>query len=150
MTRRTTARSRPRARRVLVWLVLACCAGCGGPKTYPVRGQLLWADGKPVTEFPGGTVIFESTEQPVSAQGEIQADGTFRLSTYQQDDGAPPGKYRVLVQQPLEEGKDRPPPRIMHQRFESFETSGLTATVERKANEVTLTVERAAGRGNRR
>ena len=137
------------ARYLLVAVAALAGAGCGS-KTYDVQGKLLWSDGTPVTELKGGTVVFESTEQHVSASGEIQGDGTFRLSTARPNDGAPPGQYRVLVQQPLEEGKDRPPPRIMHERFENFKTSGLTATVEPKKNEVTLTVERVPGRKGKR
>jgi hypothetical protein len=61
-----------------------------------VRGKVTYPDGKPVTE---GMVVFESKgqEKAVTARGEIQSDGSYTLSTYKPGDGAPLGKYRVLV-----------------------------------------------------
>ena len=76
-------------------LCLLGAAGCGSG-LYPVRGKVTYPDGKPVTE---GMVVFESKseEARVTARGEIQSDGSFALSTHKPGDGAPAGKYRVLV-----------------------------------------------------
>jgi hypothetical protein len=138
------------AYRALVVIGLVCCAGCGGSNTYPVRGKLVWPDGSPITELAGGSVQFESEKLTpnVSARGEIQEDGTFRLGTNKPDDGAPAGEYKVLVMQPLNEASDHPQPKakIVHERFANFNTSGLRATVEPKSNDITLKLERAPAR----
>ena len=79
-------------RRCLVALGLA---GCGGGK-YPVRGTVTLDDGTPLTK---GLVVFERVDggPPITARGEIQADGTYELSTDKPGDGVPPGKYKVLL-----------------------------------------------------
>jgi hypothetical protein len=50
--------------------------------------------GQPLTK---GTVTFEPDGAGKEATGEIQADGTFVLSTYKKDDGAVLGNHRVTV-----------------------------------------------------
>ncbi len=80
------------------------CAGANQPvKTYPVRGKVALADGKP---FPGGLIEFRSTTHPTATiKGEIaSADGSFSLSTLlvvgnrnETFSGAPPGDYRVTI-----------------------------------------------------
>ena len=57
-------------------------AGCGS-KTYPVEGKVVWLDDKSATELAGGSVTFTSEEARTSAGGEIDAEGNFRLSTFQ-------------------------------------------------------------------
>jgi hypothetical protein len=82
-------------------LVLAVLTGCGsaGPapvvkqKTVPVSGVLTYK-GKPV---PNASVVFQSLDGKVSSWGTTDAAGTFTLSTYATQDGAPPGKYKVTV-----------------------------------------------------
>src|SRR5687767_10062189 len=79
--------------------VAVLAAGCGtkGLVTYPVEGRVVFADGTPL---PGGTIEFESLEgQPqVNARGSIESDGTFRLVTPPDREGAVAGAHRVLVQ----------------------------------------------------
>jgi hypothetical protein len=81
----------------LRWLWLAAAlavAGCSGGKlpTAPVEGKVLYK-GKPL-EF--GAVLFQADAGP-PARGTIQADGTFRLSTYGAGDGAVLGVHRVQI-----------------------------------------------------
>jgi hypothetical protein len=78
------------------WLLLLLGAvGCGGG-LYPVRGKVTYKDGTPLTK---GLVVFESSTRtpPITARGDIRADGSYELSTFKPADGAPAGKYRVLV-----------------------------------------------------
>lgn len=42
-------------------------------------------------------VIFQMIDGKVSATGTTDGAGTFKLSTYTQDDGAPVGLYKVTV-----------------------------------------------------
>ena len=92
-----------RARGVhLVALLSVVLNGCGG-RTRPVRG-VITLEGTPVA---GATVVFMPEDQDGRrpASGFTSSDGTFRLTTYQPNDGALPGKYRVLIQK-TEAAKD--------------------------------------------
>jgi hypothetical protein len=107
-------------------LLLFGTVGCGS-KLYPVRGKVTFADGSPVTE---GMVVFESVdkEPALAARGQIQADGTFELSTHQAGDGAPAGKYRVLVAPKYDANAvDKKPrqPAPFDVRYTDFKTSRL-------------------------
>ncbi len=120
-------------------------------KTYPVAGKVVWSDGQPAAELAGGSVEFAAVEEQalkVSPRGGIGPDGTFHLTTFRENDGAPAGRYRVLVMPPLtmvDDEKPAPPP-IMDPRFRSFRTSKLEVVVEPKANDISLPIERAKKR----
>jgi hypothetical protein len=127
---------------LLAALPLAGIAGCG-PSKYPVNGKIVWSDGTPAKELEGGLVIFEFTQAPMCARGVIKEDGSFVLTTERPEDGVIPGPYRVLVSQLRPDETIRPrPPLPMDTRFEAFQTSGLTFTVQPGQNEPVLKVER--------
>jgi hypothetical protein len=93
-----------RARGVhLVALLSVVLIGCGG-RTRPVRG-VVTLEGTPLA---GATVMFMPDGQDGGrpASGFTSSDGTFQLTTFKPDDGALPGKYRVLIQK-TEAAKDR-------------------------------------------
>ena len=72
--------------RINLALVLLLLAGCGGPKTYPVTGQITWA-GKPIEK---GFIAFLAADgQSSEAVGQI-INGQYSLM-------APPGMKRVEV-----------------------------------------------------
>jgi prepilin-type processing-associated H-X9-DG protein len=82
----------------LALLISAClvvCVGCGPrwPTTAPVGGKVTFA-GKPVTE---GTIIFWSSTGGTLATGQIGADGSYRLTTHPDLDGAVLGAHRVTI-----------------------------------------------------
>jgi hypothetical protein len=84
----------------LVLLAAVVLVGCGGAAkgpekqaTVPATG-ILTHKGKPV---PNASVIFQSLDGKVSSYGSTDAAGTFTLSTYGNQDGIPPGKYKVIV-----------------------------------------------------
>ncbi len=60
------------------WLLLALAAvalaGCGGRKTYPVKGQVVFKDGTPARELAGYAIMFECAEQKVGANGVIDRE----------------------------------------------------------------------------
>jgi hypothetical protein len=76
-----------------------------GPITYPVRGKITSQDGKP---WAGGMVNFKSARDPgMLATGEIQADGSFILTTYYVEAGraktklgAVAGEHTVTIVEP--------------------------------------------------
>jgi hypothetical protein len=112
---------------------------------YPVRGKVTLADGQPVTE---GMVVFErkgEAKEAVTARGEIQADGSYRLSTYRPGDGALPGAYRVLVAPKSDPNAvDRPAqPPPFDPRYADFKTSGLEYEVKPDGpNDFPITVKK--------
>ncbi len=83
-----------------VLLILATLAlpGCGldtpAPKLVPVRGRVVFKDGRPL---PGATVDFhpDKMREGGNARGTTAEDGTFTLETYPHGPGAMPGHYKV-------------------------------------------------------
>lgn len=62
------------------------------PRVVPVSGMVLY-NGKPL---PFGSIQFQP-DKGQSAMGEIQGDGSFKLSSYALYDGAVPGSHLVSV-----------------------------------------------------
>jgi len=76
-----------------VFSVVALLPGCTQtPSVVLVSGKVLY-NGEPL---PFGVVMFQP-EKGQAAQGEIQSDGSFQLSTYGPNDGAVPGRHKVSV-----------------------------------------------------
>ena len=95
-------------------------------------------DGSPL---PGGWIEFQVSGDATAgtARAKIQPDGTFRLGTYEDADGAFQGKHQVMVMPPVPpyrnpERNPRPVaddsryPKI-NSRYRSFATSELEYTV---------------------
>jgi hypothetical protein len=61
--------------------------------TVPVTGIVRY-QGKPVGS---ASITLQSLDGKVFARGTSDAAGVFNLSTYKPQDGAPPGKYKVMV-----------------------------------------------------
>jgi hypothetical protein len=109
--------------------------GCAGDKrkpVFPVTGQVL-VDGKPAEN---AIVFFHNQEIPPSRADPrpcavVGRDGCFRLTTYESDDGAPAGKYRVTViwttKSVVGDGDEK---NLLPARYMSPNTSGLTATID--------------------
>ena len=132
-------------------LLAAALSGCGGAGPHPVEGTVVWEDGSPAKELVNALVIFDLPEKQTSARGNVQADGSFRLTTNKKDDGALAGEYKVLI---VEVGR-RPmggpdgtqlAPVAMDPRYSDPSTTTLTATVKPGTNPIKLTVARAAKR----
>lgn len=127
-------------------LVILTAAGCGTDgqlPTYRVTGKVMFPNGN---ALEGGTIIFESVDHPVSARSAIELDGTFRLGTYEEDDGAVAGKHRVAITPPMDMSVDRDqvrPKRLLHPRYSDMEASGLEFEVKEDGpNEFEVQVSR--------
>lgn len=86
-------------------VLLALAVGCGErhPPVAPVAGVVTY-EGQPVT---GGRVLFLPLGGGKQGLGTINADGSFRLSTYLTHDGALVGTHRaLLVDATLPKGKN--------------------------------------------
>jgi hypothetical protein len=118
---------------LLTPLVCALLSGCGDgkPAVYPVTGQVL-VKGKPAD---GAYVVFHpkcgGDDKSPRPYATTDSSGNFKLTTYESEDGAPAGGYRVSIvwrPQPksqLEaEGTDR-----LHGKYANAASAGLEAEV---------------------
>jgi hypothetical protein len=128
-------------------LVLSALLGCGGTKTYPVKGKVVFDRGD-VNLLAGSTIDCRHEENPlIEAHGTINEDGTFELETYNKGKilrGACAGTYRAWIVLTTEGGSEdaifrkvKVDPRFLDPR-----TSGLTLNVP-ASGEVTFTVTKA-------
>jgi hypothetical protein len=127
----------------VVGLALFVVNGCAKKDTrvrrVPVSGT-LFRMGQPVAE---ATVIFEPLGSTPAATGTTDANGQFRLTTFDIDDGAVPGEYKVAVRKvqvipgnrPSEAPDDlatTPPDEkwLLPVKYGHSDSSGLTANVK--------------------
>ena len=113
-----------------VSLVLASCSKSDDRKrTFVASGKVLLPDGKPAEH---ALVVLHPVGDPTSLtkpRGKVGADGTYKLTTYDTDDGAPTGEYRVTVELWLAGRGEEPPANRLNPKYAKPETSKLTATV---------------------
>ncbi len=134
--------SNPRLNRRILCLLLLCLlpslqGGCsdGRPRTWPVRGTVLFEDGSPVKT---GVIELESIEHQTTATGKIGEDGSFILGTFREQDGAVAGQHRAIVIQlimgdrTIVHTQDHGHPVPVH--YATYESSDLRLTVEPTAD----------------
>jgi hypothetical protein len=132
------------------WLTVSCAiglsVGCGGDNAvHPVRGHVQAADGRRPTF---GTVELKADTGGLIASGKIEQDGSFRLSTYRNGDGAVAGRHRAIIVQmvntehlPLEKHHHV---LDIHPRYARYETSGLEFTIKAGGqNDLEIVVDEA-------
>ncbi len=134
------------ARWIIVTAMIGTMAGCGGgPPVHPVRGHVQSQDGRRPTF---GTVEFKADEGGQIASGRIEQDGSFRLTTFADGDGAVAGRHRAIIVQvvntehvPLEKHHHV---LDVHPRYARYETSGLEFTIEPGGqNDLVIVVDEA-------
>jgi hypothetical protein len=88
-------------------LILMATEGCNSamPRTYPVKGRVVWKGGKAVR---WGRIEFQSlSDATVRATGWLGEDGTFALTTHREGRKAPgaiEGAHKVVIEtSPVEE-----------------------------------------------
>jgi hypothetical protein len=115
----------------MVLVVSTCISGCGNGRlpTYHAGGRVIFPDGSPLQganiEFAprGGTI-------KTSARAVTEADGTFRLSTFGNGDGALAGLYRVSLIPARRRGEPGgTAARRLDRKYQDPNSSGLEATV---------------------
>jgi hypothetical protein len=119
--------------------LVSSCGGTRGPKLYPVKGSVR-INGEPAKDV---NVVFTPVAPsgggatPLSPAAVTGEDGSFRLMSFKPGDGAPAGDYQVTVIYPMNRfskylaGTDR-----LKRKFANPKTSGLTAKVEPKSNDL--------------
>jgi hypothetical protein len=129
--------------------------GCGPatvrPKVAPVSGKVT-QKGKPLT---GGEVMFTHSGGPEGeaghvATGQIEEDGSYRLTTFNTGDGAVLGKHKVTVVaretadlRKMNEMKNgtiayKLPKSLVPPKYTKVDSTPLTYTVEDKSNEIDI------------
>lgn len=126
--------------RVIGLAIMACLSfGCQRePPTdrlmvYPVRGT-LYADG-----MPAAGAIVTLHREPPSADGRmpiglVDQRGIFRIGYYDEQDGAPPGTYQVLVYWPRHGGSMAPD--RLQQRYAMPKNPAATVVIEDRENQL--------------
>lgn len=108
--------------------------------THPVRGSAFF-EGAPMV----GAVITLTNEKdlpptkPTRAFGVVEADGSFKLSTYQAFDGAPVGEYLISL---TWREASKTGPSMLPERYNTPATSGLRVTVSAGTNNVALDLKK--------
>lgn len=128
------------SRIALLGSILFLLTGCGSsnPATYPVNGKVSY-NGKAVKN---GIIMFVPDGEGNAANGNLEADGSYKLTTFAANDGARPGKYKVSIQVfpgegeggglPGQEFAGMKPP--IPPKYGQPTTSGLTAEVKEGEN----------------
>jgi hypothetical protein len=85
---------------LILGLVWSTACSSKGPKLYPVTGKVFY-NGKPAK---GAQVIFHPKEDKgpstLHPTGTVEEDGSFSLSSREEEDGAPAGTYYVFIRWP--------------------------------------------------
>ena len=130
-------------RNLVASALLVAVLGCGSGNTAPVNGRVKFKDGGDVSALAGHTVSFETDGDKMSGYGDIQADGTFKVTTFSPDDGALLGKHRISVTPPAPPPDGPLPKPVIHAKYGDLNSSGLTAEIKPGTNNVELELERA-------
>jgi hypothetical protein len=123
-------------------LFVVGCARDGRKPVYPVHGKVLDSNNKPAA---GALLVFhliDPADQDITKPlAHVADDGTFALTTYVKDDGAPEGEYAVTIewQQPSSNpfDKKKQGPDQLKGRYSDPAKSKIHFKVEKKPdNEV--------------
>jgi hypothetical protein len=111
-------------------VIVAGLSGCGDSRvpTYPAGGRVRFPDG---SLLQGGNIEFAPKDgaMKTSARAVIEQDGTFRLSTFGNGDGAMAGDYRVSLIPARRRGDQGANSRSFDGAYQDPNKSGLEATV---------------------
>jgi|RhiMethySRZTD1v2_1073278.scaffolds.fasta_scaffold3587126_1 hypothetical protein len=116
--------------------LVAIFAGCGpgGPKTYPVHGKVVTTNAEALKRLVGQAVELQSATEPnTRGFGQIQADGSFTISTYRLGvalSGAIEGTHRARIAPTASDDDDtRGRLRAVDRKYTRFDSSGWEIVV---------------------
>jgi hypothetical protein len=123
-----------------VCVVAGCASKRTGPLCYPVHGKVT-LKGRPLAE---AVIVLhrmgrdvEGNQKPLAYS---DAAGNFSFTTFNQNDGAPPGEYAITVElralemrgeEPVRSGPNTLPP-----KYAKANTSGLKCTIVEGENQI--------------
>jgi len=114
---------------------LALVSGCGGDKLtpYPVTGKLLIGGKEPDGALVRLHPVGDDNPNALRPLGYVQPDGSFQLTTYKENDGAPAGRYKVTVEwRPKKKSSMEPDgPDRLKGRYTDPKTSKIEVTVNK-------------------
>src|SRR5262245_32674893 len=135
-------KSESRARRLALLAGVAALAlgssSCGKARkpVYPVRGQVL-VGGKPA---PQAFVVFHPLDddmpEALRPYGHAGPDGSFTLTSYAPNDGAPAGEYAATVVWLAAAGLNEDAPDRLKGRYQAPKLTKLRATVQKGPTEL--------------
>lgn len=139
---------------IVLCLVAGTIAGCGRGDRLPtghVTGKVT-IDGNPL---PSGSLLFVPIGGGPTSQGKIEADGSFKMGTYTETDGAILGSHKVMITAlKAPEGSGLPedvrkgngaPVSLIPDVYGDLEKSGLTADVKDDDNTIDFELVSTAG-----
>ena len=124
-------------------LVLAACGCTFKPPVGKVAGKVS-VRSAPLTS---GTIMFFPKAGGPTAQGQIQPDGTYTLTTFDPGDGAVIGTHTVMVESYVKPAKgpareiDAETVLAVPPKYTNPGTSGLTADVKDGENTVDFNID---------
>ncbi|EAQ78993.1 hypothetical protein [Blastopirellula marina] len=132
-----------KSNRTLQLCLLACglvtAVGCTSEvKTHPVIGKVLLPSGTPAQR---GLVEFRTTTaegEVVNAHGKIEPDGSFRLSTFAEHDGALAGEHQAIVLNPATDDGGPAHRAVYPERYSAYESSDLKFEIQPGPNEIVV------------
>jgi hypothetical protein len=85
----------------LLSMIISVLAGCGGKSdrvpVYPVRGKVVFAAPTPARAMVVFHPVGNTGPKAIRPFATLDKDGSFSLSTYDSQDGAPEGEYAVTL-----------------------------------------------------
>ncbi|WP_406697453.1 hypothetical protein V5E97_01215 [Singulisphaera sp. Ch08] len=123
----------------LAMLVTGCSSDDGRVPVFPVKGKVSVAGEVP----EGALIVFYPTtaggETELRPSAKVKPDGSFSLTTYDADDGAPSGDYTATIQwnKIIKNGKDfKAGPDLIPKSYASRESSLWKIKVAEAPNEL--------------
>jgi hypothetical protein len=124
-----------------VGLLVGCAARDERLKVYPVSGKVLVA-GQPAAgaevALHRQTPLKDALGRPIVPHARCAADGSFKLTSYVPDDGAPEGTFQLTVEWPIvttEGGEETSGQDRLQGRFR-WPKHASVATIEPHENEL--------------
>jgi hypothetical protein len=123
-------------------LLIGLSSGCGDgrPRRVPVSGQVL-IDGKPLRSGYVRVV----PENSRAAQGNIDQNGRFQLTTFDDGDGCVPGTHPLEVSS-CEKAGPSAVRWLIPKEYQDAATSGLTVTVKEPTDSLLIQLSWKGGR----
>ncbi len=139
-----TKKHRHKLTMLIILSLLAAIVGCGSSPdpnrllVFPTKGQIAFKG-----KSPGGAFVVlhpKAATGPnvVRPHAHVHDDGTFSLSTYNTNDGAPAGEYKVTVELhnliKRSNGDIAPGPNVLPKQYSRPETSPLIVRIAEGEN----------------